>query len=414
MFYIQVRQWFRSHDGGEHPLTTDYCSLPGLLQSSFIHWLRFCPCTQWQSLTLGCLCLPRLRGLHPLMSCTIEDLIMSLDRWCDCYRFWLIPTGTEDPPKNTWEDAERRPWFPFLYMDSLPFSPAPHICAFTFVLCLVGFWTTYLLLREGDGSGEDAECSHHCYRRQWCVGCVGLRPLSFVLFVGFPGFFVCWLRGSIRISDRGKCIFTQCWYVDVEFLPPTFVQLTGCSHLLFCVIYPHLQDRATELHRPIQRKKTCLVDFAATVAVFVFFRHWVCPSSEWFTFIQLLAEPLSYIGRTPEKKIELIRRRGAGQVSELWRYICRKLMRLHKWMTCCEKVLLACEVFPQIFVQCRSLICPYLLHESLTWKERLLHISILKCSHRHPHLHVSPRSGVFFCDHAAAVTNNCLQQSHHY
>jgi hypothetical protein len=143
-------------------------------------------------------------------------------------------------------------------------------------------------------------------------------------------------------------------------------------------------------------EKTCLVDFAATVAVFVFFRHWVCPSSEWFTFIQLLAEPLSYIGRTPEKKIELIRRRGAGQVSELWRYICRKLMRLHKWMTCCEKVLLACEVFPQIFVQCRSLICPYLLHESLTWKERLLHISILKCSHRHPHLHVSPRSGVFF------------------
>ena len=68
-------------------------------------------------------------------------------------------------------------------------------------------------------------------------------------------------------------------------------------------------------------------------------------------------EPLSYIGRTPEKKNELVRRRGAGQVSELWRYICRKLMRLHKWMTCCEKVLLACEVFPQIFVQCRSLIC---------------------------------------------------------
>ena len=57
-------------------------------------------------------------------------------------------------------------------------------------------------------------------------------------------------------------------------LPPTFVQLTGCSYLLFCVIYPHLQDRATELHRPIQRtKKTCLVDFAATVVVFVLFSH---------------------------------------------------------------------------------------------------------------------------------------------
>ena len=81
------------------------------------------PCAQWQSLTLGCFCLPPLRGLHPLISCTIKDLIMSLDRWCDCYRFWLIPTVTEDPPKNTWENAERRPWFLLLYMDSLPFHP---------------------------------------------------------------------------------------------------------------------------------------------------------------------------------------------------------------------------------------------------------------------------------------------------
>ena len=32
MFYIQSPAWwFRSHEGGEHPLTTDYCSLPGLL-----------------------------------------------------------------------------------------------------------------------------------------------------------------------------------------------------------------------------------------------------------------------------------------------------------------------------------------------------------------------------------------------
>ena len=32
------------------------------------------------------------------------------------------------------------------------------------------------------------------------------------------------------------------------------MQLTGCSHLLLCVIYIHVQNQATELHRPMQRK----------------------------------------------------------------------------------------------------------------------------------------------------------------
>ena len=39
------------------------------------------------------------------------------------------------------------------------------------------------------------------------------------------------------------------------FLPPLVVQFTRFSYLLLLLFYSHLQDRAIELNRPIQRKK---------------------------------------------------------------------------------------------------------------------------------------------------------------
>ena len=69
--------------------------------------------------------------------------------------------------------------------------------------------------------------------------------------------FACFLflRGSIRISDRGKCISTQRWFVGCCFLLQLVVQVTRFYYLLLLLFYFHLQDRATELNRPNQRKK---------------------------------------------------------------------------------------------------------------------------------------------------------------
>ena len=56
-----------------------------------------------------------------------------------------------------------------------------------------------------------------------------------------------YLRGSIRISDRGICISTQRRWVGSCSLPPFVVQFTRFSHLLLLLFHSHLQDRAIEL-----------------------------------------------------------------------------------------------------------------------------------------------------------------------
>ena len=78
-------------------------------------------------------------------------------------------------------------------------------------------------------------------------------PFWLVLVVFLVCF--CWLRGSIRISDRGKCIFTQRWRGEVVVCRHSLYSLRDVL-ISFCLsFYPHLQDRATELYRPLQRKK---------------------------------------------------------------------------------------------------------------------------------------------------------------
>ena len=78
----------------------------------------------------------------------------------------------------------------------------------------------------------------------------------FVRFWLFLFLFACFLRGSICISDRWKCISTQRRWVGCCSLPPLVVQFTRASHLLLLLFYSHLQDRAIELNRPTQKKKT--------------------------------------------------------------------------------------------------------------------------------------------------------------
>ena len=68
---------------------------------------------------------------------------------------------------------------------------------------------------------------------------------------------------------------------------PEEKKITGCSHLLFCVIYPHLQDRATELHRPIQRKKKGGLQLRGCQVAAVFSVSLHClsgPLDQWFIF----------------------------------------------------------------------------------------------------------------------------------
>ena len=81
-------------------------------------------------------------------------------------------------------------------------------------------------------------------------------PAPFLFAFGwFLFLFACFLRGSIRISDRGKCISTHGRWVGCCSLPPLVVQFTRFSHLLLLLFYSHLQDRAIELNRPTPEEK---------------------------------------------------------------------------------------------------------------------------------------------------------------
>ena len=72
-----------------------------------------------------------------------------------------------------------------------------------------------------------------------------------------PFSFRFWFCFFLRISDRGKCISTQRrWVCCCCSLPPLVVQFTRFAHLLLLLFYSHLQDRAIELNRPTQKKKT--------------------------------------------------------------------------------------------------------------------------------------------------------------
>ena len=91
-------------------------------------------------------------------------------------------------------------------------------------------------------------------------------PAPFLFAFGwFLFLFACFLRGSICISDRWKCISTQRRWVGCCSLPPLVVQFTRASHLLLLLFYSHLQDRAIELNRPTQKKKNALIQPFETI-----------------------------------------------------------------------------------------------------------------------------------------------------
>ena len=90
-------------------------------------------------------------------------------------------------------------------------------------------------------------------------------PAPFFCLVWLCSWFFCLLIAWVDTHFwPGEMHFypTLMWWSG--FLPPTFVQLTWCSHHLFLEIYPDLQDRAAELHRPIQREKKISGTFFGT------------------------------------------------------------------------------------------------------------------------------------------------------
>jgi hypothetical protein len=79
-------------------------------------------------------------------------------------------------------------------------------------------------------------------------------------------------------------ISTQCQWVGCCSLPPLVVQFTRFSHLLLLRLFSHLQDRAIELTRPIQKK----MDDEKFVHGFIVRSSTDAPKRFWF-FSQMMS-----------------------------------------------------------------------------------------------------------------------------